>query len=181
MSVSELKDALREALERKGELGKLRASIRSSVFSAMEDQEDVQPAMPGENIVINELIREYLAFNNYKHTLAVFSPEAGLPPEPLRRPYIGQQTSLPERIGAAGADPDLPLLYGLMAKPPQALRLPETSTEAFSLAQSPSAHTTAPSNVPLVPSPSKRSDVGGGRFQELPMARQRPTKPVIFT
>ena len=128
--------------------------------------------------MINELIREYLAFNNYKHTLAVFSPEVGLPPEPLRRPYIAQQTSLPERVGTA--DPDLPLLYGLLAQPPHQQRLPEESHEPRSLAQSPTAKTAPPPQVPLVPH-------SGPLVSELPMTepvstarRMRPT-PVVFT
>ena len=30
--------------------------------------------MPNENLIINELIREYLEFNKYKHALSVFLP-----------------------------------------------------------------------------------------------------------
>ena len=74
--------------DRRGILDQLRANVRSEVLLAMEDTEEPPPQMPDENIVINELIRDYLAFNNYKHTLAVFSPEVGLPVEPLRRQYI---------------------------------------------------------------------------------------------
>ena len=58
MSVADLKDALREALERRGVLDQLRANVRAEVFSAMEDTEDPPPEMSSENLVINELIRE---------------------------------------------------------------------------------------------------------------------------
>lgn len=118
MSVAELKDALREALERRGVLNTLRANVRSEVFQAMEDVDEAPPSMTGENLVINELIREYLAFNNYKHSLSVFSPEVGLPPEPLRRQYVAQQTHLPLHVGSSGRPgQDLPLLYALVAEP----------------------------------------------------------------
>lgn len=186
MSVDALRDALRDALERRGILNNLRASIRSSVFSAMEDQEDAQPPMPGENIVINELIREYLAFNNYNHTLAVFAPEVGLPSEPLRRPYIAQQTSLPERVGSG--DPDLPLIYGLLA-PPQPQRLSATTEQPRNVIQSPTAKgAMPPPQVPLVPTSGNVAHNGGASLvSELPMAeissatrRSQPT-PVVFT
>ena len=62
--INELKEALRDALERRGTLPALRAQIRRDVFSAMEDGGDVRHPTPPENIVINELIREYLAFNS---------------------------------------------------------------------------------------------------------------------
>ena len=119
MSVNELKDALRAALERRGTLNTLRAEIRSEVFSAMEDPEEAgKPAPCGENIILNELIREYLTHNNYRHTLAVFAPEVGLPPEPLRRQYLAQQTQLPLQVGTSHGAADLPLLYALTAAPP---------------------------------------------------------------
>ena len=83
--VSELREALRDALDRRGVLRGLKAQLRAEVFSTLEDGDDVRPSLPHENLLINELIREYLAFNNYGHTLSVFLPEAGQPVEPLRR------------------------------------------------------------------------------------------------
>ena len=62
--LDDLKDALREALERRGTLSTLRAQVRREVFSAMEDGGDAQHPTPPENVVLNELIREYLEFNS---------------------------------------------------------------------------------------------------------------------
>merc|ERR1740130_1821613 len=36
-------------------------------------------------MMMNELIREYLEFNQYRHTLSVFLSESGQPAERLRR------------------------------------------------------------------------------------------------
>jgi hypothetical protein len=37
-------------------------------------QEDARPEPCNENLIINELIREYLIFNGYRDTLSVFLP-----------------------------------------------------------------------------------------------------------
>lgn len=39
-------------------------------------QPAAKPALSNENLVINELIREYMEFNGYKHSLSVFMPGA---------------------------------------------------------------------------------------------------------
>lgn len=47
--------------------------------------------------MINELIREYLIFNGYQHTLAVFLPESGQPSSPpFERNYITKQLKIVE-------------------------------------------------------------------------------------
>ena len=88
--------------------------MRNEIFHAMGDSEDVQPRLSNENLLINELIREYLEFNNYKHTLSVFLPETGQPAEPMRRQFLSHQTHLPHCVsGGEGGHPvgePLPLL-----------------------------------------------------------------------
>jgi hypothetical protein len=39
-------------------------------------QEDARPEPCNKNLIINELIREYLIFNGYRDTLSVFLPGA---------------------------------------------------------------------------------------------------------
>ena len=152
MSVADLKDALREALERRGVLDQLRANVRAEVFQAMEDTEDPPPEMSSENLVINELIRDYLAFNNYKHTLAVFSPEVGLPAEPLRRQYIAQQTRLPLHVGnRRGAE--LPLLYALTTKPSAPASTAPAAYQQSALEPPPAAAPMLPQHPPQPPAP----------------------------
>jgi lisH domain-containing protein FOPNL len=36
-------------------------------------------------MIINDLIREYMEYNNYSSSLAVFGPEAGMPDKMLDR------------------------------------------------------------------------------------------------
>jgi len=76
-SVNELKDVLKETLEEKGVLSKIRAKIRAEIFSTLNDQGSEKAPISSENMLVNELIREYMEFNNYHHSLSVFIPETG--------------------------------------------------------------------------------------------------------
>jgi len=67
---------VRETLENRGILGQLRARIRAEVFNALNDLTDSRPEVSRENFLVNELIREYLDFNNYKYASSVLA--AGL-------------------------------------------------------------------------------------------------------
>ena len=105
MSVDELKTVLRETLERRGVLGTLRANLQSEIFSALDSQDDPRPSLTYENMLLNELIREYLEFNQYQHTMSVFLAESGQPAERLRRQYLSQQLQLPP-VQTAGDGPN---------------------------------------------------------------------------
>ena len=54
-------------------LGQIKARIRAEVFNSLDDKTDSKPPLSNENMVINELIREYLEFNKYKYTSSVMS------------------------------------------------------------------------------------------------------------
>ena len=62
-TVEELKDVLRETLENRGVLGSVRAQLRAEVSNALEDRSGAtkRPELSDENLIINELIREYLS------------------------------------------------------------------------------------------------------------------------
>ncbi|UPQ99914.1 LisH domain-containing protein [Chloropicon primus] len=78
-TLNELKDALKDALDKRGTLNELKAKVRSEVFSAIDDTKGVpRPEPSEENEIINELIREYLKYNNYRNTLSVMIPETGI-------------------------------------------------------------------------------------------------------
>lgn len=64
---------MRETLETRGVLGQLKARVRAEVFSALEDQREPRPPLSHENLIINELILEYLEFNKYRHTASVLT------------------------------------------------------------------------------------------------------------
>ena len=121
MSTAELKAALRESLARRGVWNQMRAQMRAEVFSALDDPQDVRPGVPEANIVLNELIREYLAFNGYNHSLSVFLQEASCSAEALPRSLLAHQTHLPKQVGTTpSSGADLPLLYALRPPKPAA-------------------------------------------------------------
>ncbi|XP_038942174.1 centrosomal protein 20 isoform X2 [Rattus norvegicus] len=70
-TVTELKAVLKDTLEKRGVLRHLKARIRAEVFNALDDDREPRPLLSHENLLINELIREYLEFNKYKYTASV--------------------------------------------------------------------------------------------------------------
>ena len=62
---------IKDTLENRGVLGQIKARIRAEVFNSLEDNTDTKPPLSNENMIINELIREYLEFNKYKYTASV--------------------------------------------------------------------------------------------------------------
>ena len=109
-SINELKEVLKETLEEIGTLSQIRAKIRAEIFSTLNDTPPSRPDLSNENMIINELIREYLTFNGYQHTLAVFLPESGQPVNPpMERRDITRQLKIVEDRKSQ----ELPLMYGL--------------------------------------------------------------------
>lgn len=100
---------LKETLENRGVLGQIRARVRAEVFSALDDQTEPRPALSNENLLINELIREYLTFNKYKYTESVLLAESGQPKEPMDRRFLVQELNITEE-----ESPTMPLLYGIL-------------------------------------------------------------------
>lgn len=64
---------LKDTLEKRGALGQIKARMRAEVFNALDDQSVPRPALSHENLLINELIREYLDYNKYKYTASVLT------------------------------------------------------------------------------------------------------------
>ena len=83
--MEELKDVLRETLENRGALGSVRAHLRAEVSNALEDRTGLaRPEISDENLIINELIREYLVFNRYRSTQRAPPRERSARDAPLR-------------------------------------------------------------------------------------------------
>ncbi|XP_063078508.1 lisH domain-containing protein FOPNL [Engraulis encrasicolus] len=110
-SITELKCALRETLEARGVMGQLKARIRAEVFKALDDQSEQRPPLSHENLLINELIREYLEFNKYHYTASVLTAESGQPEVPLDRQFVANELNVVEDPVAK----TMPLLYGLLS------------------------------------------------------------------
>lgn len=108
-TIDDMKTVLKEALEERGVLSELRAKLRAEIFNSLNDKPYDRPKLSNENLIINELIREYLIFNNYTHALSVFLPEAGQPDRPpFDRSYITKKLNIQEDNKSR----ELPLLYG---------------------------------------------------------------------
>ncbi|KAK2815729.1 hypothetical protein Q5P01_026196 [Channa striata] len=110
-TITELKCAVRETLESRGVLGQLRARIRAEVFGALDDQREPRPTLSHENLLINELIREYLDFNQYRYTASVLTAESGQPEAPLDRQFLASELKVAEDASSKS----VPLLYGLVS------------------------------------------------------------------
>lgn len=119
-AMDELKDALRDALDSSGALERHRAALRADVLSAVRARvggsagaAGPPPAPPEANVLINELLREYLLWNGYREAASVLQPEASMPAAPaLGRGFIASRLGL---SNGEAAD-DLPLLYSLVAR-----------------------------------------------------------------
>ncbi|XP_018595126.1 centrosomal protein 20 [Scleropages formosus] len=110
-TVGELKTALKETLESRGVLGQLKARIRAEVFHALDDTSEPRPSLSHENLLLNELIREYLLFNKYRYTASVLTAESGQPEVPLDRQFMANELNVVEDPSAS----TMPLLYGLLS------------------------------------------------------------------
>jgi lisH domain-containing protein FOPNL len=108
-TIEEMKNVLKDTLEERGILSELRARLRAEIFNSLNDKPTQKPPLSQENMIINELIKEYLIFNNYTHSLSVFLPETGQPEKsPFDRTYITKKLKIQEDSKSK----ELPLLYG---------------------------------------------------------------------
>ncbi|KAK3091288.1 hypothetical protein FSP39_018675 [Pinctada imbricata] len=102
---------IKETLENRGSLGQIKARIRAEVFSALDDQAEIRPPLSNENMIINELIREYLEFNKYKYSSSVLVAESGQPKAPLGREFLSRELNIREDRQTS----TVPLLYGILS------------------------------------------------------------------
>ncbi|CEM39555.1 unnamed protein product [Vitrella brassicaformis CCMP3155] len=111
MAASELREALVESLESRGVLRDIKARLRAEICRVLDDPGQGRPSLPPENLIINELIREYLEYNRYHQTLSVFLAESGQPETPpFDRRFLATELRLEEDFRTQS----LPILYGLV-------------------------------------------------------------------
>mmetsp|Transcript_617 Transcript_617/g.1266 ORF Transcript_617/g.1266 Transcript_617/m.1266 type:complete len:207 (+) Transcript_617:99-719(+) len=121
-TLDELKEALIETLHNRGVLGQVKAKVRAEIFAALDDEDVARPSLPRENVVINELIREYLEYNGYHHTLSVLMCESGHPEErQFDRRFLASELKVVEDERSRS----LPLIYGMM----RGLQVQETAAD----------------------------------------------------
>ena len=109
-SIEELKNALKETLEQKGVLNQIRGIMRQSIFEAIQSDDNQQKNLSNDDLIINELIKEYLSYNNYLHSLSVFQVETGQPKNKLNREFIAHELNIIE----SNSSRQLPLLYTIL-------------------------------------------------------------------
>ncbi len=110
-NVNDLKAAIKDILQTNGTLDKVRAQIRESIFQAIENNDTPKPKIPEENLIINELIREYFNYMGYYHSSSVFISESGHPEEPpIDRHFISKELNINEDSKSKS----IPLLYSIL-------------------------------------------------------------------
>ena len=112
-TLGELSQALKETLQYKGVLHDLKASLRAEVFSCLEAEEIVPPTLPNENLLINEIILEYLQFNGYNHAASVLSAESGQPDQGLGMMLVKEELGVSQTSSRGSS---LPIIYGIVEK-----------------------------------------------------------------
>ncbi|OCT64082.1 centrosomal protein 20 isoform X1 [Xenopus laevis] len=110
-TVGDLKAVVKDTLEKRGVMGQLKARVRAEVFEALDDRSEPKPVLSPENLLINELIREYLAFNKYSYTSSVLTAETGLSEVPLDRSFLTKELNVVEDLNSQS----VPILYGIVA------------------------------------------------------------------
>ena len=95
-SGADINEAVVAAMKDTGQFGKISAEIRAEVFHLLTKEMEHARSTPvcRENLLINELIREYLMFNGLSQTLSVFVPEAGQPADPMNREFIAHSLAV---------------------------------------------------------------------------------------
>ena len=109
-SVEELKNALKETLEQRGVLNQIKAIMRQEIYDSIEKDDNPKPELSEENLLINELIKEYLNYNNYSHSSSVFQAETGQPNNVLDRNSISKKLNIIENE----SNKQYPLLYSIL-------------------------------------------------------------------
>ena len=109
-SVEELKNALKETLEQRGVLNKIKALMRQEIYEAIENDDNPKPQLSKENMIINELIKEYLNYNDYSHSSSVFQSETGQPKDIYDRNNISKELNIIENE----SNKQKPLLYSIL-------------------------------------------------------------------
>ena len=116
VDVAEFKKLIKENLESKGVIQQIQANLRSEVFKSLHEPRPIPPnaadALCEENLVVNELIREYLEYNKHHNSLSVFNLETGTPRQGVDREFVKSDLNLEE---SGHNVKKLPLMYGIVA------------------------------------------------------------------
>ncbi|CAF0904588.1 unnamed protein product [Rotaria sordida] len=110
-TLEDLRSAVKQTLEQNGSLAATRAKLRADIFATLQDPTEVKPRIPHENLLINELILEYLNYNNLHCAASVLAVESGQPTPSLGRAFVAEQLNIHDDDKTR----QLPLLYSLLS------------------------------------------------------------------
>lgn len=110
----DLINAVTESLKADGELGRIKAKVRTEVIKLLDNSNKgnkMKLPKPSQDIVfINELIREYLDWMGYKYSSTVFISECNLSKQPIERSLLVQSLGTMESESST----NVPLLCSIV-------------------------------------------------------------------
>lgn len=108
---SDLLDAVKATLERRGVASSVKAQLRAEIFHTLDDKTVDLPKKPADVLISSELIREFLMQLNLRNTLSVFMEEIGQSSEliPSRELISGELG-----INTLESDKNIPLLVQIV-------------------------------------------------------------------
>ena len=112
-SIEKLKSSLKESLINKGILNEIKAHMRQEIYNILDNDNDInqKPKLTKENIIINELIKEYFNFNGYKFSSNVLQSEVGQTNNNLNRNDIIRELNIIENEN----NKNKPILYNILS------------------------------------------------------------------
>ncbi|XP_050294656.1 centrosomal protein 20 [Anthonomus grandis grandis] len=110
---ADLLEAIKESLQKDGTLGRFKGEIRAAVMNVLNKNSGSgdAPKVPDETRLINELIREYLAWNGYLYTEQVLATESGQNGERVARDVLTTKLGVMDDAKTA----KIPLLYYIVS------------------------------------------------------------------
>ncbi|KAL9642065.1 hypothetical protein ABK040_004114 [Willaertia magna] len=125
MSLEQLKDALKENLEKRGVLNKIRANLRAEIFNTFEEENQEanplfkksKPVPSDIQFLINELILEYLEYNHFQYSKSVLLKESNQQEERIERKLLVNELNIKKMYHEDGDNNQpIPLLYHIVHK-----------------------------------------------------------------
>ena len=113
-SEKDLCKTVTQSLKENGFLNKMSAEVRSEVLNVLKNEQQnyqLSPEFSADNFVINELIKEYLEWNNFNQTSDVLSLESGQPKQRISR--VELENTMNVRSGENSEK--IPLLYSIIS------------------------------------------------------------------
>ena len=113
-SEKDLCQTVTQSLRENGFLNKMSAEVRKEILDVLKNEQQnhqSSPALSTENFIINELIKEYLEWNNLNQTSDVLSLESGQPKQRVSRADLENTINIQSGENATR----IPLLYSIIS------------------------------------------------------------------